>query len=579
MFGGILILAAVSATTNSLLTYYFWETSLSETTIVMFRWFVSDTLGALALAPLLFYMKGIGDIRCFTRGLSYSCVALGYLWILSLNELSILSEAGAIVLLVTPTIIYLAITATRVTLYSAVLFLSLGSVALVLARAHAKEESDIVEVVLFQIVMMGTAMIINAIRNKTLEVTETLENEREMLEKRIQQRTSDLNLAKQKAELADSAKSDFLANMSHEIRTPLNGVVGMAQVLADDNLNEDQLNQVEIIISSGNAVCTILNDVLDLSKIEAGKLEIEKLSDSLDHTLELVHSLFLNKTTEKNLCLNLELDPNIPNQLKFDPARLRQCLSNLVSNAIKFTEVGSITISARILSERPESFEIEIVVTDTGIGVAEQAQSKLFDAFSQAESSTSRKYGGTGLGLTITKQLVELMNGDIQMKSELGCGSEFRLRLPFEKTAQLAKAATENVINSDLAGMKILVVDDNQVNRIVASAMLKQLNSVTETADNGKEALAILNSKEIDLVLLDIHMPVMNGPETIRHIRQSDQPWSQVPVIALSADAMSGNAELFAEMGMNGFVSKPIDKALLAKEILSASAVELLPRQ
>jgi signal transduction histidine kinase len=285
----------------------------------------------------LFYIKGRGDIRCFARGLSYSCFALGYLWILSLNELSILSEAGAIVLLVTPTIIYLAITATRVTLYSAVLFLSLGSVALVLARAHAKEESDIVEVVLFQIVMMGTAMIINAIRNKTLEVTETLENEREMLEKRIQQRTSDLNLAKQKAELADSAKSDFLANMSHEIRTPLNGVVGMAQVLADDNLNENQLNRVGIIISSGNALCTIVNDVLDLSKIEAGKLEIEKLSDSLVYTLEHVHALFLNKAIEKDLSFNLQLDPDISGQLKFDSTQLRQCLSNLVSNAIKFT--------------------------------------------------------------------------------------------------------------------------------------------------------------------------------------------------------------------------------------------------
>ena len=383
-----------------------------------------------------------------------------------------------------------------------------------------------------------------------------------------------LHASKEQAERSSQAKSEFLANMSHEIRTPLNGVLGMAQSLQHDALTPTQREKVVTILESGYALTTVLNDVLDLSKIEAGKLEISCSDDDFIKTIGGIRRLFLPQAEEKGLDIDFQCPSDFPRWLHFDATRIRQCVSNLLSNAIKFTETGKITIGI-VAEPRDGKHLISVDVADTGIGVTPETMAKLFFAFTQADSSTSRRYGGTGLGLTIARQLARMMGGDVTATSEAAKGSTFTFS--FQAAASRAgqdseilatPAAPPGLDAGQLRHARILLTDDNAINRRVIKLLLAPLGvSITE-ACNGREALDRLAVESFDLVLLDVHMPVMDGCQTIEAIRRSAEPWRTIPVIALTADAMSGDREKYLALGMDDYLSKPVDQRELSAKLI-----------
>ncbi len=381
------------------------------------------------------------------------------------------------------------------------------------------------------------------------------------------------------ADAANATKSQFLANMSHEIRTPLNGILGMAQALEATTLDTEQSDQVETILESSRTLLAIVNDVLDLSKIEAGKMEITPIDSDVTKTVDRVCKLFETRVADKGLSFSLEIDPSLPRTALIDPVRVRQCLSNLISNAVKFTDQGSISVavSAEPLLE-DDARLIIIKVTDTGIGIDAETQSRLFSEFTQADSSTSRRFGGTGLGLAITRRLARMMGGDVALDSIVGRGSTFTLSFRAKVSQNQIAVAEESpqpmVSRGDLVGLRVLLVDDNAINRKVARAFLTPNEMAITEAVDGRDALSKLEAAEFDLVLLDVHMPVMDGPETIRRIRASGEPWASLPVIALTADAMEGDRERLLGIGMDGYAAKPIVQAELQTEmarVLAAS--------
>ncbi len=391
---------------------------------------------------------------------------------------------------------------------------------------------------------------------------------RQMLEDRIRRRTEALEEATQRAMSANRAKSEFLANISHELRTPMNGILGMLEIVLDDRLPDSHREHLEISKGCANTLLALLNDLLDLSKIEAGKMLLERIAFDVRLLAEDCTRALNCKAVEKDIVLRFLADPAVPARIMVDPLRFRQILTNLVSNAVKFTDHGRVDVDLAMSGgQGGQPWLICLTVRDTGLGIPPGKLSDIFEDFTQADGSVSCKYGGTGLGLAITRRLVQMHGGTIHVKSRVGEGSAFTVELPVETAAEaghclVPPAAAASQAPSSLGdqrrnGTLVLVVEDNLVNQRVVATTLARQGFRVEVAGNGREALAAMNREPADLIIMDVQMPEIDGLTTARLIRENPL-WRNIPIIALTAHAMPGDRERCYQAGMNDYWTKPV---------------------
>lgn len=369
------------------------------------------------------------------------------------------------------------------------------------------------------------------------------------------------------AEEAVKSKQQFLSNMSHEIRTPMNAIIGFTKVVLKTDLTAKQKEYLTAIKMSGDALIVLINDILDLAKVDAGKMIFEQAPFKLSLSISAMLHLFQTKIQEKNLKLVTEYDLNIPEVLLGDPARLHQIILNLVSNAVKFTNKGKITVSVRMLSEDDKNVTIEFAVIDTGIGIEASKIDKIFENFQQAYNLTSRLYGGTGLGLAIVKQLVEAQGGSIHVESKIDGGTTFSFILKFKKTTKEAVLDVEiQELSTDVENISVLVVEDMELNQLLMKTLLDDFGFECDITANGKLAIEKLQTKSYDIILMDLQMPEMNGFEATEYIRNTMK--SEIPIIALTADVTTVDVTKCKAVGMNDYIAKPVDERLLYSKIV-----------
>ncbi|WP_426485375.1 ATP-binding protein [Flavobacterium sp. 2] len=404
-------------------------------------------------------------------------------------------------------------------------------------------------------------------------VTKTLdENQRNALSivakhviNQLEVRTKNIELAAQKkiAERAVLAKDSFLANMSHEIRTPLNAIIGFTDLLAQTELDETQRDYIESVQIAGENLLLIVNDILDLSKMESGNLTIDSEPFNLKKTLKHVYNL-LKVKAHKDVEFNLFLDADMPDMVIGDQGRLNQILVNLIGNALKFTHDGDVTVSVKKVEETEDHYLLRFSVKDTGIGIPEDKLNSIFERFTQAEESTTRRFGGTGLGLNIVKQLIELQKSEIQVKSKEGRGSEFSFVLSYKK-ADAKVDSVKTISKNDLGNLKILLCEDNVLNQKLAKSVVQNFGFELDIAENGEEGIELLSKNKYDLVLMDLQMPIKDGYQTTEYIRNEMK--SDIPIIAMTAHSLVGEQERCYKVGMNAYVPKPFKQSVLLKAI------------
>jgi signal transduction histidine kinase/FixJ family two-component response regulator len=417
---------------------------------------------------------------------------------------------------------------------------------------------------------------------------EALKKSTHELQSEVERQTLELRQALVQADAATRAKDEFLANLSHEVRTPLNAIIGLTKLLRKTNLSQEQSSYLQLMDSSSAALLELLNDVLDFSKIEAGKLVLENVGFSILQWAEDTVTPHALQASAKGVKLHLDLDPALPSDLLGDPGRLRQVLVNLLSNAVKFTKTGSIQVKLMRLSARPSDdqgiIHLGVKVRDTGIGMNSEQQLHIFDAFTQADASTTRRFGGTGLGLAICQRLVSAMGGKLSVRSVAGQGSEFRFHVPVRQATGIEKAMTMPMAfeASHWVNLKVLVAEDQPINQLLIRKLLEGSGCEFALVADGESAVEHWEKHPVDLILMDVQMPVMDGMAATAEIRQRERrQGSYVRIIALTAHAMPGDQERCLAAGMDGYVTKPVSLEALnacVRQVLTkqAPALELL---
>ena len=574
-------LIGVAGSVSAVISVLFGATELSlrlaldmeEIAEVALRWFMSCFAGVLIAAPPMFVWSDFANRRAPNFGskelvvATSGCVAM----LLAMSvEVPFIRLEGLLLLICLPAIFWIAM---RDFGLESTLGLSIiGACNLTFSTMVLSISSkDMLENQLFVMTFMAVALVLQAAMAQRSALVWKLQQQSAHLEERVRQRTHEAKQAQSQAEVADRSKSEFLANTSHEVRTPLNAILGMAEFLQDSELTEEQQVQVDTILLSGRHLLSLLNDVIDLSKVEAGKFEISAAPDRLERLTHQLTNLWQPMAHEKGIGLEIEVEEDVPQELLLDSLRLLQCLSNLVSNAVKFTSQGKVVVLISASQATGDSLVLSFAVSDTGIGISDEEQSRLFQPFQQVDASIARKYGGTGLGLSITRKLANLMGGDVTIDSEKNVGTTFTLTI----AAQLASAAQREislatkpsqVVELPL-GLSVLLVEDNQVNRLVVKGHLKAYDIDFEEAENGLEALEKLDRQSFDLILLDIQMPVLDGVETFKQMLANPEKYASVPVVALTANAMVEERERLKKLGMQGYATKPIDREALVAEM------------
>ena len=401
--------------------------------------------------------------------------------------------------------------------------------------------------------------------------------EKTLLETRVAQRTEALEAVSIKAEAANIAKSTFLANMSHEIRTPMNGILGTLNLMRREGMTPKQAQHLDTIDNSSQHLLSVINNILDISKIESGKFTLEEVPVSINSLIKNIVSIISGRCEAGGLKLLVKLEP-LPQNLTGDPTRLQQAMLNYATNAVKFTKNGSITLRALKLDETTDSVKVRFEVTDSGIGIDREAMPRLFSSFEQADNTMTRKYGGTGLGLVITQQLAKLMGGDAGAESTLGSGSTFWFTAKLNKGSEADDSNAETIINTEeeirqrYAGNRVLVVDDEPINREIAVILLDTVGLVVDTAKNGEEAVALTKDKSFVAIFMDMQMPILNGLEATQQIRQLTA-YRDIPIIAMTANAFTEDKAACLAAGMNAFLAKPYNPDELYATLLRALRV------